>query len=54
MVHSIGAGCHGGQLDFFHRQARVLEVEPERIEPAMFTQDFDQLRANELPEARKP
>ena len=29
----------------------MLEVEPERVEPAVLTQKLDQLGAEELPEA---
>ena len=54
MVHPVVPGRHGRQLDLLHGQPGVLEVEPERIETTMFTQDLDQLGTEQLAQSEDP
>ena len=54
MVHAVAAGRHRRQLDVLHRQAAVLEIQPQRVEIAVFTDDLDQLGAEQLAGAEDP
>jgi hypothetical protein len=54
MVHAVRPGRHRREFDFLHRDPGVLGVEPDRVEIAVLTDDLDQLRADELPDAEHP
>lgn len=54
VIDAVASGRHGCELDFFHCEPGMLEVEPESVELTMFAQNFDQFGRQKLPHPEDP
>lgn len=53
-VEVVRLGDERRDLDLFHREPRVLEVEPKRVEPAVFADEIEQFGTEQLTQPEHP